>query len=91
MYQKLRNTLAGMTAGLLSVLCLALAAHTGVAPQAGDVSGTADSTRVLQIAEAGDDDAAAAAQTRPARSHGIRVQLAMPYFSFASILPRRGS
>lgn len=90
MYQKLRNTLAGMTAGLLSVLCLALAAHTGVAPQSADAS-IADSTLVLQIAEAGDGDAPAASQTRPARSHGVRVQLAMPYFSFASILPRRGS
>lgn len=97
MYTKTRSTLAGMTAASLFVLAGWLFGHPVVPTQSS--SEIAPTTPMVSIAIAADapvdllSDARSGlpAQATTANSRNTsRMSLAMPYFSFALLRPRKG-
>ena len=81
MYYKIKNTLAALGVALSMVGVSATVGHAPTAPSAQALAPAAS----VQVGEAGLEELQAAR----ASLRGMRSQLAMPFYSFAPLLPRR--
>ena len=80
MYHKIKNTLVGLSVAMSIVGLSYSIGHPPVRPTASIEVRTPDPT--AQAGSLGGERI---------RSHGIKSQLSMPFFSFAPLLPRRES